>query len=188
MVFYAHILKIIFIYLFLAVLVLRCCVSSSLVGAIRGYSSRQQLLLLRSTGCRAHGLQELQCVGSIVVAHGLSHSTQHVGSSWTRDQTCVFWTSRRILYHWATLEAPEDISGFQTFNAFTHFGPFRNKPFKECTQPGTRWPSSTSLYKEVYKIQFSMQVANLAAWRWVTRCGFSEGVCFAPRERAQDKS
>ena len=92
-----------------------------------------QGLLLLSTGCRAHGLQELQGVGSIVVAHGLSCSTQHVGSSWTRDQTCVFWTGRQILYHWATWEAPEDISVFQNFNTFTHFGPFRNKPFKGCT-------------------------------------------------------
>ena len=32
---------------------------------------------------------------------------QHVGSSQTRDHwTCVFCTGRRILYHWATREAP----------------------------------------------------------------------------------
>ena len=36
--------------------------------------SLQWLLLLRSTGSRALGLQCLQCVGSILVAHGLSCS------------------------------------------------------------------------------------------------------------------
>ena len=31
---------------------------------------------------------------------------QHVGSSWTRDRTCLSCTGRQILYHWATREAP----------------------------------------------------------------------------------
>ena len=29
-----------------------------------------------------------------------------MGSSWTRDQTCVSCIGRQILYHWATREAP----------------------------------------------------------------------------------
>ena len=44
-----------------------------------------------------HGLWS---VGSIVVLHQL------VGSSWTRNQTSVPCTNRRILNHWATREAP----------------------------------------------------------------------------------
>ena len=27
------------------------------------------------------------------------------GSSWPRDQTCISWIGRRVLYHWATREA-----------------------------------------------------------------------------------
>ena len=34
----------------------------------------------------------------VVVVHGLS-SPGHVGSSWTRDQTCVSYIGRGILYH-----------------------------------------------------------------------------------------
>ena len=45
---------------------------------------------------------------------------QHVGSSWTRDQTCVSCIGRWILYHWAIKEAlkimlfffPSSISSF----------------------------------------------------------------------------
>ena len=71
-----------FIYLFLAVLGLRCCVRLSLVAASRGYSSLQcegfslwWLLLLRSTGSRRTGFsscgtraQYLWLVGSRVQA------------------------------------------------------------------------------------------------------------------------
>ena len=51
-----------------------------------------------------HTLQELWCRGSIVVEPGLSCSVA-CWSSWTRDQTHVSCTGRRILYHWATREA-----------------------------------------------------------------------------------
>ena len=64
-------LKKLFIYLFLAALGARCCSEASLVAASGGYSllrcmgfSLQWILLLWSTGSR--------CVGSVVVAHGLS--------------------------------------------------------------------------------------------------------------------
>ena len=30
---------------------------------------------------------------------------QHVGSSWTRDRTCVPYVDRRILNYWTTREA-----------------------------------------------------------------------------------
>ena len=46
----------------------------------------------------------LWSTGSIVVGTGLV-APQHVGSSWTRDQTCVPCIGRRITYHWATREA-----------------------------------------------------------------------------------
>ena len=43
-------------------------------------------------------------------AHYLWHrdfvASQHVGSSWTRDQTSISCIGRQILYHWATREAP----------------------------------------------------------------------------------
>ena len=77
-----------FIYLFLAALVLRCCVRLSLVVASEGYSSLrcagfllQWLLLLRIMGSRRVGFsscgawaQQLWRVGSVVVVHGLSCS------------------------------------------------------------------------------------------------------------------
>ena len=31
---------------------------------------------------------------------------RHVGSSWTRDRTCVSYIGRQILYHCVTREAP----------------------------------------------------------------------------------
>ena len=48
------------------------------------------------------------CAGSLLL-HGLFFSfgvwASHVGSIWTRNQTCVFCTGRQILYHWAIREA-----------------------------------------------------------------------------------
>ena len=71
--FYAHILKIIFIYLFLAVLVLRCCAWA--------FSSCSEWGLLfvavhRSLSVVASLVAEhrLQSMGSVVVTHGLSCS------------------------------------------------------------------------------------------------------------------
>ena len=44
------------------------------------------------------GFQELGHLGLVAL--------RHVRSSWTRDQTCVSCTGRRILYHGVTREAP----------------------------------------------------------------------------------
>ena len=43
------------------------------------------------------------------------------GSSWPRGQTsasCVSWIGRRILYHWATWEAPPSLAALSTIVAF----------------------------------------------------------------------
>ena len=89
-----------FIYLlFLAVLGPHCCVGFPL----------QWLLFLWSTGFRVCGLQGLQLPCSRAQAEQLPCTSlvapRHVGSSWTRDGTCVSWTGRRVLYHQATREA-----------------------------------------------------------------------------------
>ena len=68
-----------FMYLFLAVLGAHCCRQpfSSCVGrgllsvAVHGFSLGW-LLLLWSTGSRAHRLRLLRCVGSVVASRGLS--------------------------------------------------------------------------------------------------------------------
>ena len=82
-----------------------CCSGFFLVVANWGYSSLQcvafslqWLLLLPSTGCKAHRLQYMWLTGFVAL--------QHVGSSWTRDRTCDCCIGRWILYHWATREAP----------------------------------------------------------------------------------
>ena len=67
--------KILFIYLFLAILGLCCCADFSLVAA-----------------------PGLQSTGSVVVVHTFSCSW-HMGSSQIRDQTCIFCIGRQILYH-----------------------------------------------------------------------------------------
>ena len=41
---------------------------------------------------------------SVLVVHEFT-APRHVGSSWTRDGTCVPWISSRILNHWTTGEA-----------------------------------------------------------------------------------
>ena len=78
--------------------------------------SLQWLLLLQSTDSRAHGLQHLQLLGSVLVAPGLLGSvvvmhelscSWHVGSSPIRDGTLVSCIGRQILYHRATREAPK---------------------------------------------------------------------------------
>ena len=52
-----------------------CCVGFSLVVASGGYSWLQQVgFSLQSTGSTMHGLQSSQCMGSVVMAHGLSCS------------------------------------------------------------------------------------------------------------------
>ena len=78
----------IYMFKFLAVLGLCCCI---------GFSSRW-LLLLRSMGFGACGFQQLW-LPSLA-------APRHVGSSPIRDQTHVSCIGRWILYHWATREAP----------------------------------------------------------------------------------
>ena len=58
-----------------------------------GFSLRW-LLLLQSTGPRAHGFS--RCSAWVAL--------QHVESSWTRDRTHVLCTGRQILNHWTTRE------------------------------------------------------------------------------------
>ena len=51
----------------------------------------------------------LLCMGFSLIAESRgmgSVAPQHVGSSWTRDQTCVPYTGREILNHWTTREVP----------------------------------------------------------------------------------
>ena len=59
-----------------------CCAGFSLVALSR-------LLLLLSTGSKAHWLQYLQHVGSVVVTHWLQSTglvaLKHVRASWIRD-------------------------------------------------------------------------------------------------------
>ena len=40
----------------------------------------------------------------------------HVGSSWTRDQTCVLCVGRWILYHWTTREVPKTLVSVAPFH------------------------------------------------------------------------
>ena len=85
--------KILFIYLFLAVLGLCCWVGFSLAVASGACSLIAVYGLLTEVasltvehGSRACGFQWLWHLGSVVVAHGLSCL---VDSSWTREQTHV---------------------------------------------------------------------------------------------------
>ena len=65
------------------------------------------------SGFSCCGAPALGARASVVVAHGLQQlwhaglvAPQHVGSSWTRAQTCVPCIGRQILYHCATREFP----------------------------------------------------------------------------------
>ena len=42
------------------------------------------------------------------------------GSSWPRDLTCVSWTGRWILYHWATWEAPMYAYLWTVYERYSH--------------------------------------------------------------------
>ena len=81
---------------FLAVLGPHCCMQA-FSGSVLGFSLWWLLLRLQ-----VHGLQESQHMG---LAFGLS-GLWHVGSSWTRDLTCVPGIARQTLNHWTTREAP----------------------------------------------------------------------------------
>ena len=60
-----------------------------------GFSLRR-LLLLRSTGSRACGLQQMWCTGLV--------SPSHVESSWIRVGTHVPCIGRQVLNHWTTMK------------------------------------------------------------------------------------
>ena len=120
-----------FIYLFLAVLSLRCCSGFSLVVEGAGYSlvavcrllimvasvvvkhmdSRAWTLELWLPGSRAQA--PWLCVGLVAL--------WHVGSSWTRDWTRISCTGRWILYHWATREAPKLCAFMSLFGIHVFF-------------------------------------------------------------------
>ena len=81
----------------------------SLVAVSRSYSSLrcrgfslQWLLWLQSRGSRVHRLQQLWHTGLVAL--------QHVGSSWTRDQTRVHCIGMWILNHSTTREVPRVLS------------------------------------------------------------------------------
>ena len=112
--------KILFVYLFLAMLGLPCCKGLSLAAASRGYSLAAKSWLLNGVAFLAtdHGfwecrLQWLWHMGSVVMAieHRFSscstHSLalRHVGSSWIRDRIHVFFVGRWVPIHWTTREA-----------------------------------------------------------------------------------
>ena len=68
----------------------------------------QWLLLLQSTGSRAHRLQQLWHMGS-TSGHMSLVAPWHVKSSWTRDQTPVSCIGRQILNHWTTREVQSHV-------------------------------------------------------------------------------
>ena len=112
----------VFIYLFFWLYCVFIAVQTFLLLVVsRGYSlvAMCRLLIVVASltvepklwACR---LQQLHHMGSVVRFPGaLEHSLsgcglvalRHVGSSGTRNQTCVSCMSRQILYHWTTMEA-----------------------------------------------------------------------------------
>ena len=85
----------------------------ALVVVSRGYSpvAVWWLLLLRSMGSRAHGLQWLWGTDSV--------APWHVGSSRARDRTCVLCIGMWILNCWTTREVL-DIGGLRPWLVFLH--------------------------------------------------------------------
>ena len=79
-------------YLFLVVLGLCCCMQATLQFQYTGFPLRW-LLQLRSMGSTAW-VQQSWHTGLV--------ASSHVGSSWTRDCTCVPCIGRWILNHWIT--------------------------------------------------------------------------------------
>ena len=108
---------ILFIYLFLAALGLRCCVlalsscgeQGLLFVAVRGLLVAVAPLIAEH-GLQAHRLQQLWLVSSRAQAQQLWHTglvaLRHVGSSWTKARTRVPCIVRWILNYCATREAP----------------------------------------------------------------------------------
>ena len=117
-----------FFYLFLAALGLHCCTwafSSCGEQGLLFVQVRGLLIAVASLVAehrlQAHRLQQLQHVGSVVVAHSSRAQAQqlwhmglvaprHVGSSWTRARTRVPCIGRRILNHCTTREVPPLVS------------------------------------------------------------------------------
>ena len=92
------------IYLFyrLAVLALRCFVQAF----SRCSEQRLPFVVLCGVLIMVASLVAKHSVrASVVVALGLV-ALRYVGSSWTRDRTCVPSIARQILNHWTTREAP----------------------------------------------------------------------------------
>ena len=131
----------------------------SLAVVNRGYSTAEvhRLLLLQSLSPRTCRLQELWQAGSIVVAHGLHYSVtwQHVGSSQTRDRTCVSCIGRQILKHWTTREVP----GVKTENS-------HQKVLKQ-SKKGQKWGGKRPDGEERVAWRKSQNISSLdpaAAW------------------------
>ena len=120
-----HLNKIKCLYSFFTVLALRCYMDFSLFvqsGATLSlhYGNFSSLLLLCSTGSGQTGCQscstlaqQLQLPGSRAQAQylwwtGLA-APRLLGSSWTRDWTCVSCIAGWTLYRWATKEAPPNV-------------------------------------------------------------------------------
>ena len=93
------------------------CAGSSLlaispVAVSKGHSScrSQALEGVGSSSCSTWA-QQLRFLGPRAQTQSLGHMSsvalEHMGYSGIRDQTCVFSIAWRILYHWATREAPE---------------------------------------------------------------------------------
>ena len=106
--------------LFLTGLGLHCCEGFSLAIVSRGSSAVEVWGLLMAVvflvvrmGSRAHALRDLPWVDSLAVVPKLNSCGPWVqwlqvwtlGSSQTRDLTCVSCIGRQIVYYWATREA-----------------------------------------------------------------------------------
>ena len=98
-----------------------CCARAFSSGGEQGllFVAVRGLLIVLASLCG--GARALGVWASVVVARGLSScgsralwrtglvAPWHVGSSWTRDRTCVPCIDRRILNHCATREVPTPI-------------------------------------------------------------------------------
>ena len=91
-----------FIYLFLAALVLCYCENFSLL-AVSGAALSCDTWASHYSGFSCCGAQPLECIGVKLWCMGLV-ATRHVGSSRSRNWTCVPWIGRRLLNHWTTRE------------------------------------------------------------------------------------
>ena len=142
------------IYLFiLAVLGLHCFEGSSQAEVSGGYSSLrcldfllQWLLLLQSTGYRARRLHSPGSSGVSVPPPECrlgscgagSAALQHVGSSRTRNRTCVSCIGRRTLHHWATREVPS-CAFINLFCCLGRCGSRKNKGEEENNKSSCAW-------------------------------------------------